>query len=185
MTRWILALSSCTLFALGIAGCSSSDDASEFNSGVDGQKDLGDLTPQERVTICSNQAAYVRARVDTSSLMRFVCAFTPEVLFAQSDSACESAMNRCVDLLSVDVDVTVTDNNATEAVCATVPISQCQGKVADYERCVDSIANVQVSIGTSFQCGRRQEFADGPTVGIDACGAVGPACTPATKPVIR
>jgi hypothetical protein len=186
MSRWILALASCSLLVLGIAGCSASDDdATAFDSGVDGKRDLGDLTPQERVTICSKQAAFVRARVDTSSLMRFVCAFTPEVLFAQSDSACETAMNRCVELLSVDIDVTVTDNNATETVCSTVPISQCQGTVADYENCVDSIADVQINIGTNFQCGKRQEYADGPTVGVNACAAVGPACTPAAAPVIR
>ena len=184
MSRWILALSSCSLLAFGIFGCSSDDEATEFNSGVDGQRDLGDLTPQERVTICRNQAAFVRARVDTSSLMRFVCAFTPEVLFAQNDSACESAMNRCVDALSIDIDVTVTDNNAPET-CATFPISQCQGKVSDYENCIDSIADVQLTIGTNFQCGRRQEYADGPTVGVNACAAVGPACAPAASSVIR
>jgi hypothetical protein len=186
MSRWILALIPCSLFAFGIAGCSASDDDDGFNSGVNGQRDLGDLTHEERVTICRNQAAFVRARVDTSSLMRFVCAFTPEVLFAQSDASCETAMTRCVELLSVDIDVTVTDNEATETVCEQVPISQCQGKVADYENCVDSIANVQISIGTDFQCGKRQQYTDGPTVGVNACAAVGPTCTAATAPpVIR
>lgn len=185
MPRWILALASLTVLGFGVAGCGDDDGASRFNSGVDGNAQLNDLTPQQRVTICRNQAEYVRARVDTSSLMRFVCAFTPAVFLAQSDAACESAMAACVDALSIDIDVTVVDNDATEVVCATVPIGQCQGTVADYENCVNSIANVQIDIGTDFSCGKRRQYADGPTVGVNACAAVGPLCEPATRPVIR
>lgn len=185
MARWILALASCSVIALGVAGCGDDDEATGFNSGVNRDTELKDLTEKERVTICQNQAAYVRARVDTTSLMRFVCAFTPQVFLAASDQACESAMTACVEALSIDIDVTVTDTDATEIVCRQVSVSQCQGSVADYEACVDSVANVQLNIGTDFSCGKRTQYADGPTVGVEACRKVGPACEPATRPVIR
>ena len=188
MSRWIIALGCSAVLGLGIAGCSSSDDdgASRFNAGVDDNARLGDLTPDQRVTICQNQAAFVRARVDTTSLMRFVCAFTPGVFLAATDEACESEMERCVSALSVKVDVTVTDPNTAKTVCATFPVSECDGTVADYENCVDSIANVQLSIGSDFSCGKRADYASAPTVGVNACRAVGPACTAASSdPVIR
>ncbi|HEX3597458.1 MAG TPA: hypothetical protein VHU80_20260, partial [Polyangiaceae bacterium] len=117
----------------------------------------------------------------TTSLMRFVCAFTPAVFLAASDDACEQAMESCVNGFSVKVNVNV-PTSTLETVCSTVPISQCKGTVADYQNCVDSLADIQLNFGTDFSCGKRAQYMNGPTVGVNACAAVGPTCTAATQP---
>jgi hypothetical protein len=194
MSRWIVALASSSFVALCVGGCGSDnkqsgslsgiDGGAGFKSGVDGSTPLGNLTPSQQITICRNQAAFVHASVDTTSLMRFVCAFTPQVFLAASDAACQSAMDACINSFSVKVDVNVNVPSSTtiDTVCSTVPISQCQGTVADYENCVDSIASVQLDFGTQFSCGKRADYMNGPTVGVNACAAVGPSCTAATQP---
>lgn len=187
MSRWIVALASSSFVALCLYGCGSDDktgslNGSGFKSGVDGSTDLGHLTPDQQVTICRNQAAFVQASVDTTSLMRFVCAFTPQVFLAASDAACQTAMDACVDSFSVKVNVNVPTSTSIDTVCATVPIGQCQGTVTDYENCVDSIASVQIDFGTQFSCGKRADYMNGPTVGVNACAAVGPSCMAAAQP---
>ncbi len=192
MSRWIVALASSSFVAFCLGGCGSDtkqsgslyglDSGAGFKSGVDGGTQLGNLTPSQQVTICRNQAAFVHASVDTTSLMRFVCAFTPQVFLAATDDACQSAMDACVNSLSVKVDVNLPTSANIDTVCSTVPITQCQGTVADYENCVDSIASVQLDFGTQFSCGKRSDYKNGPTVGVNACAAVGPSCTAATQP---
>ena len=146
---------------------------------------LGNLTPAQQVTICQNQAAYVHAHVDTTSLARFICGLTADVLFAANDQACEQALDSCVNSFSLMVDVNVPASTSTQTVCTTGSITQCQGTVADYENCVDSLANVQLTIGTDFSCGQRSQYQSNPLVGVNACAAVGPACTAASQPQVR
>jgi hypothetical protein len=180
-------LASCALLGLGVGACASDDEGSSFKAGVDGNTNLGDLTPDQQVTLCHNQAAYVKTHVDTTALTRFVCAFSPGVILAASDAACESALEGCVNAFAVklDIGISASPTNAQQ-VCVTVPqdqLAQCQGTVSDYENCVDSIANVSLTIGTDFSCGKRANYDQSPTIGVDACAAVGPACTPATQVV--
>jgi len=183
MSRWMVPFASCCVVAAGLSACGSDDkDGDVFKSGVDGSTMLGHLTPDQQVTICRNQASFVHASVDTTSLVRFVCAFTPAVLFAASDEACETAMDTCVNGFSLKLDVKVPTSTNIETVCSTVPISQCQGTVADYENCVDSLVNIQLDIGTDFSCGKRSTYMGGPTVGVNACAAVGPTCTAVNQP---
>ena len=185
---------------VGIAGCASDnsgnglfgdggadeDAGAHFKSGVNGSTPLGSLTPDQKVTICEKQAHFVRARLDTTSLARFICSLDPAVLFAASDDACEAALDKCVAPLSVKVDVSVeTDPEQEKVACSDVPISQCQGSVTDYENCVDSVANVQLVIGSGFACGTRAQYMTSPTAGVDACKALGPNCTAAVQPVVK
>jgi hypothetical protein len=182
MSRWFLALASCAVFFSGVVACGSDDNTGQgFSSGVDGTTMLGNLTPAQQVTICQNQAAYVHAHVDTTSLSRFICGLTPGVLFAANDDACQQALDTCVNSFSLMIDVNVPSSTSAQTVCSTVPISQCQGTVADYEKCVDQLANVQLTIGTDFSCGKRTQYQANPLVGVDACTAVGPGCTAATQ----
>jgi hypothetical protein len=182
MSRRIVSLTFGSVLALGLGACGSDKkDGGGFQAGVDGSTSLGTLTPAQQVTICSNQASYVHAQVDTTSLMRFVCAFTPQVFLAASDADCETAMDSCVMALSVKVDVNVPTSDI-KTVCSTIPLSQCQGTVADYQNCVDSIANVQLNFGTDFSCGKRTQYMNGPTVGVNACAAVGPSCSAVNQP---
>jgi hypothetical protein len=185
MTR-LVALASCTVLFIGVAACGSDDNKGQgFTAGVDGNTMLGTLTPAQQVTICQNQSAYVHAHVDTTSLTRFICGLSPAVLFAASDDACQQALDSCVNSFSLMVDVNVPASTSTQTVCSTVPITQCQGTVGDYEKCVDSLANVQLTIGSDFACGNRTQYQANPLVGVDACGAVGPSCTAASQPQIR
>jgi hypothetical protein len=182
----LVALASCSVLCVGVAACGSDDKKDlGFSSGVDGNTMLGNLTPTQQVTICQNQAAYVHAHVDTTSLMRFICGLTPAVLLAASDDACQQALDTCVNSFSLKVDVNVPASTSTQTVCSTVPITQCQGTVADYEKCVDQLANVQLTFGTEFACGKRAQYQANPLVGVDACAAVGPACTAASQPQVR
>lgn len=186
MTRWLVALASGTVLCVGVVACGSDDNKGQgFAAGVDGNTMLGTLTPAQQVTICQNQAAYVHAHVDTTSLSRFICGLTANVLFAASDDACQQAFDNCVNSFSLMVDVNVPTSTSTQTVCSSVPISQCQGTVSDYEKCVDQLANVQLTIGTDFQCGKRAQYQANPLVGVDACAAVGPACTAASQPQVR
>lgn len=183
MSRWIVSFAYCSVVAVGISACGSDEkDGNVFKSGVDGSTMLGHLTPDQRTTICRNQAAFVHATVDTTSLVRFVCAFTPAVLLAASDEACETAMDTCVNGFSLKIDVNVPTSTSVDTVCSTVPISQCQGTVADYENCVDSLVNIQLDIGTDFSCGKRSMYKSSPTIGVNACAAVGPTCTAVNQP---
>jgi hypothetical protein len=176
---------SCALLGIGFGACAS-EDKPGFDSGVDGTLQLGGLTPEQKITICKNQAAYVHVHVDTTALTRFLCAFTPAVLTAADDASCEVAMTDCVNRLSVKVDVTATDPNAPAPACILAPLSQCTGTVAGYEGCVESLADVQLRIGTDWSCGKRSQYADGPTVGVNTCQGLGPTCTAASQPpVIR
>lgn len=184
MFRRLQAVTSCALLGMGFGACAS-DDNTGYQSGVDGNTQLGQLTPDQRVTICKTQAAYVHAHVDTTSLMRFLCAFTPAVLTAVDDPTCEAEMTKCVNAFSVQVQVDVNvDPNAIPLQCVTAPAIPCSGTVAGYENCVESLADVQVRIGTDFSCGKRSQYADGPTVGVSACGALGPTCAPAAQPAL-
>jgi hypothetical protein len=176
----------CALVGIGFVACAHGEDDDDYGyqSGVDGRLDLNGLTPDQRVRICSTQAAYVHAQVDTTSLMRFVCAFTPAVLGAVDDVRCEAAMAQCLSAFSVKVDVKA--SGAVPLECALSPLSPCSGTVADYEACVEALADVQLQIGTDFSCGKRAQYAGGPTVGVSACAALGPSCTSAsTPPVIQ
>jgi hypothetical protein len=185
MSRWFVALASCTVLFVGVVACGDDKKDQGFSSGIDGNTMLGNLTPAQQVTICQNQAAYVHAHVDTTSLTRFLCGLTPGVLLAASDDACEAALDSCVKSFSLMVDVNVPASTSTQTVCSTVPLGQCQGTVSDYEKCVDSLANVQLTIGTDFACGKRTQYSANPLVGVDACGAVGPACSAASQPQVR
>ncbi|HVU03369.1 MAG TPA: hypothetical protein VHE30_16530, partial [Polyangiaceae bacterium] len=141
---------------------------------------LTNLTPAEKTQICTSQAAFVHARVDTTSLTRFWCAFTPAVFGAADDASCETALEQCVSAFSIQLDVTVTDPNVPPPQCIIADQGQCNGTVADYEGCVNALAEVEVNVGTDFACGHRAEHGDSPTVGIAACDAVGPTCTGVT-----
>jgi hypothetical protein len=164
-----------------VAGaCSAQGDNGQYQSGVDGNAQLNGLSSTQKTTICTSRAKYVHARVDTTSLMRFACAFTPAVFGARTDADCQAAMDSCVNALSVKVDVTLTDPNAPPPECTVVDTSTCTGTVGQYEACVQSLADVQLQIGTDFSCGKRAEYQTSPTVGIDACGKLGPTCTVAT-----
>ena len=110
MFRRLQAFVSCALLGIGFGACAS-EDAPGYQSGVDGNVQLGNLTPAQSMTICRSQVAYVHAHVDTTSLTRFLCAFSPLVLTAANDAACEAAMTDCVNAFSVKVDVTVNDPN--------------------------------------------------------------------------
>lgn len=183
MFRRFRAFLSCGLVAMGLGACASEADP-PYQSGVDPNLQLGQLTPDQKITICKTQAAYVHAHVDTTSLTRFLCAFTPAVLAAANDAACNVAMNDCVQAFSVKVDVSVTDPNAPPPECVLAPLSQCTGTVAAYESCVNSLASVQIQVGTDFSCGQRSQYASGPTVGVEACNALGPTCTSASQPAV-
>lgn len=182
MFRRLQAILSCALLGIGFGACAS-DDNTGYQSGVDGNLQLGQLTPEQRVTICKTQAAYVHAHVDTTSLMRFLCAFTPAVFTAADDAQCEAAMTDCVNAFTVKIDVTV-DPNSVPLQCVMGPAIPCGGTVAGYESCVESLADVQIRIGTDFSCGKRSQYADGPTVGVSACAALGPTCAPASQPAL-
>jgi hypothetical protein len=185
MVRRLQAFISCALLGIGFGACAS-EDKPTFDAGVDGNLDLGTLTPDQKVTICKNQAAFVHAHVDTTALTRFLCAFTPAVFTAADDAHCEAAMTDCINAFSVKVDVTATDPNAPAPECALAPLSQCTGTVSTYEGCVNQLADVQLQIGTDWSCGKRSQYANGPTVGVTACQGLGPTCTAASQPpVIR
>jgi hypothetical protein len=185
--RALLVLVPLIPLVLGMGACSSDKkDGSQYSSGVDGGLLYGDLTPTQKATICTSQAKYVRARIDTTALTRFWCAFTPAVLTAQDDATCQSAMDTCVNTFKLQLDVTATDPNAPPPQCTQVDASQCNGTVADYESCVDTLADVAISIGTDWACGKRATYGSSPTVGVTACNAVGPTCTAVTgSPTIR
>jgi hypothetical protein len=169
------------LAALGMAACAAHDDPPPgYSSGVDGNVALSGLTPAQRTTICTSQAAFVRARVDTTALTRFWCAFTPAVFTAPDDAACEAAMNSCVASFSLQLDVTVSDPNAPPPQCYVTDTSTCGGTVGQYEDCVNALTNVQVRVGTDWACGKRAEYPSSPLVGVTACDALGPTCTAAT-----
>src|SRR6185436_17680636 len=94
-----------SLFVLGAlcaAACSAHDDDPPpgYSSGLDTNAGLSGLTPVQKQTICTSQAAFVRTRVDTTALTRFWCAFTPGVFMAPNDAACETAMNACIESFS-------------------------------------------------------------------------------------
>jgi hypothetical protein len=186
MTRIFRAVPVLLPLGLAVAACGSkADDPPPYTSGVSGDTQLTNLTPAERTQICSTQTAFVRARVDTTSLTRFWCAFTPAVLTAPSEAACATALDACVRTFSLQLDVTVTDPNAPPQ-CIVADLGTCSGSVTDYEGCVNALAAVQVSIGTDFACGKRSDLPDSPTVGVAACNAVGPTCSGVTgAPRIR
>lgn len=174
--------------ALGIGACSASDPdpPPAYSSGVDGNLGIQGLTPAQKTTLCTSQAAFVRARVDTTALTRFWCAFTPAVFMAPNDAACEAAMDSCIQTFSLQLDVTVSDPNAPPPQCYVADTSTCTGTVADYEGCVNALAAVQVRVGTDWACGKRTEYPSSPLVGVAACDAVSPTCTAATGvPVIH
>jgi hypothetical protein len=169
--------------AIVVGACSSDEptNAPPYSSGVDGSTNLNVLTPTQEQTICTSQAAFVKARIDTTALSRFWCAFTPAVLTAPDTASCNTAIDACIEKFSVQLDVTVSDPNAPPPQCKTVTTSAtCTGTVKDYENCVNSFASVQLDIGTNFQCGSRADLPASPTVGVDACKALGPTCTAAT-----
>jgi hypothetical protein len=166
--------------ANALGACSAdSGNRPTYTSGLNGNATLGNLTPSQQSTICTTQAAFLRANIDTTSLTRFWCAFTPGVLTAQSDAACQSAMDACVNAFSIKLDVTVTDPNAPPPQCVT-STSSCNGTVRQYEDCVNALADFQISIGTDWACGKRTQYPSSPTVGIDACNALGPSCSAVT-----
>ncbi|HVU03867.1 MAG TPA: hypothetical protein VHE30_19040, partial [Polyangiaceae bacterium] len=83
MSRGIRSLVFLTPLFVTALGCSShADDPPPYQSGVDENTQLTNLTPAEKTQICTSQAAFVHARVDTTSLTRFWCAFTPAVFGA-------------------------------------------------------------------------------------------------------
>jgi hypothetical protein len=173
--------------ALGTGACSA-DDADEpppFTSGVDGNIGLQGLDPAQRTQLCTSQAAFVHARVDTTALTRFWCAFTPAVFMAADDASCETALAACVQAFSVQVEVTVSDPNVPPPQCIVVDTSTCNGTVTEYEGCVNALAAVQVRVGTEWACGKRSEYPSSPLVGVAACDAVGPTCTVATGAPLR
>jgi hypothetical protein len=162
---------------VGVGACGSDKkDGNSFNAGVDGNTMLGNLTPAQQITICQNQASYVHAQIDTTSLMRFVCSLTPAVVLAANEDACQAAMDSCVNGLSLKVNVNVPTTTDVQTICSTFPITQCSGTVSDYETCIDSVASVQLDIGTNYSCGKRVD-GGAPLVGVSACNAVGPSCT--------
>src|ERR1041385_7072804 len=174
--------------ALAFAGCSSrdADPPPDYSSGLNGDQGLHGLTPADKATLCTTQAAFVRTRVDTTALTRFWCAFTPAVFTAPNDAACQAAMDSCVQTFSIQLDVTVSDPNAPPPQCYAVDTSTCTGTVAQYEDCVNALANVQVQVGTEWSCGHRTEYPASPLVVVKACDALGPTCTAATgTPVIH
>jgi hypothetical protein len=147
-----------SLLPLVIAGACSANGGSDpkYSSGVDGDLGLGNLTNAQQTTICTSQAAYLQAHIDTTTLTRFWCAFTPAVFGAADDASCEAAMD------------------------TTVNTSTCSGTVSEYEDCVNSLASVELNIGTDWACGTRAQYSSSPTVGISACSALGPTCTAVT-----
>jgi hypothetical protein len=184
--RQVPALLVTTLLGVGACSADDADDPPQYTSGVDGNLGLQGLTPAQRSTVCTSQSAFVHARVDTTALTRFWCAFTPAVFMASDDAACEAAMNSCVQAFSVQVEVTVSDPNAPPPQCVFVDTSTCTGTVGQYEDCVNALAAVQVRVGTEWACGKRSEYPSSPLVGVAACDAIGPTCTAATgTPVIR
>jgi hypothetical protein len=175
-------ISSFLFAAVTIGGCSAhdSDPPPDYSSGVDGNLQLRGLTSAQKTTICTSQAAFVHARVDTTALTRFWCAFTPAVFMAPDDAACEAALASCVQAFSVQVEVTVSDPNAPPPQCLVVDTSTCGGTVGQYEGCVNALAAVQVRVGTDWACGKRSEYPSSPLVGVSACDGVGTSCTAAT-----
>ncbi len=178
MNRIVALLALLVPVGVAVGGCSASGADPKYSSGVNGDLGLTTLTPQQQQTICTSQAAFLKAHVDTTSLTRFWCAFTPAVLTAANQAACETAMNDCVNTFSIQLDVTATDPNAPPPQCTTVTTDSCTGTVSQYEDCVDALASVQLQIGTNWQCG--SELPSSPTVGVDACNALGPTCTAVT-----
>jgi hypothetical protein len=170
----------------GLGACgSAADPPPPFTSGVDEAATLGTLTPTQRTTLCTTQAAYVRTRVDTTALTRFWCAFTPGVL-AAAEGQCDAAMDACVRTFSVQLDITVTDPNAPLPQCYQADTSTCRGTVKQYEDCVSSLAAVQVRVGTDWSCGKRASYSSSPTVGVTACDVLGPTCSAVTgTPSVR
>jgi hypothetical protein len=184
--RQLLALLVTTMLGAGACSANDADPPPEYTSGVDGNLGLQGLTPIQKSTICTSQAAFLHARVDTTALTRFWCAFTPAVFMAADDASCESAMAACIDAFSVQVEVTVSDPNAPPPQCVVVDTSSCSGTVSQYEDCVNALAGVQVRVGTEWACGKRSEYPSSPLVGVSACDALGPTCAAAAgTPVIH
>lgn len=169
-----------TTLAIGACSAHDSDPPPDYSSGVQGNLGLQGLTPLQKTTLCTSQAAFLHARVDTTALTRFWCAFTPAVFMAADDASCEAAMNSCIQAFSVQVEVTVSDPNAPPPECIVVDTSACTGTVSQYEDCVNALAAVQVRVGTEWACGKRSEYPSSPLVGVSACDALGPTCTAAT-----
>jgi hypothetical protein len=174
-----------TLLGAGACSANDADPPPEYSSGVNGSLGLQGLTPVQRSTICTSQAAFVHARVDTTALTRFWCAFTPGVFMAPDDASCEAAMASCVQAFSVQVEVTVSDPSVPPPQCIVADTTGCSGTVGDYEGCVNALAAVQVRVGTEWACGKRTEYPSSPLVGVAACDAIGPTCTAATGTPLR
>jgi len=132
-------------------------------TGVSGDKQLNELSEEEKKTACENIGEYTEEEIGDDRLLRFSCSFTAAL--TASEAECDLAFDACVaegkimsEQESCDVD--------RELVC--------EATVEEYEACLDEQIAATIELIDGFSCAAI--FAS-EGEGGGALPEVGPLCT--------
>ncbi len=110
-------------------------------TGVSGDKQLSELSEDEKKTACENISEYYDKEVGDERLVRFACTFT--AAFTSSEAECDVAFEACV------AEGMVTES---EDSCVVEGDVACDATVEEYEACLDEQIEATVEFIDSFSC---------------------------------
>lgn len=138
-------------------------------TGVKGDKQLSELSEDEKKTACENISDYYDKEVGDERLVRFACTFT--AAFTSSEAECDVALEACIaeGMVSESEDSCVVDGEVA-----------CDATVEEYEACLDEQIEATVEFIDSFSCAAIfGEGGDSPGVGPETgelCTALAQKC---------
>ncbi len=138
-------------------------------TGVSGDKQLSELSEDEKKTACENIGDYYDKEVGEERLVRFGCifkgAFNPEVT---NEAECDLSLDACV----AAGEVTVSEDDDS---CVVDGDIACDATVEEYEACLDEQVEATVEFIDSFTCAAI--YGEGGGGGGSLSPETGPLCT--------
>jgi len=111
-------------------------------TGVKGDKQLNELSEDEKKTACENIEEYFDEEVGDERLLRFSCTFA--AAFSGSEAECDLAFDACVaegKVMSEEGDGCVVDDEIV-----------CEATVEEYEACLDEQIEATIEFIDGFSC---------------------------------